>query len=78
MSSVASRDGTSIAFDRSGQGPAVVLVGGALQQRTGDARTDRLAALLGRRFTVVNHGGFANGGWTGPFMARWPRALWSS
>jgi hypothetical protein len=33
MEKVASGDGTTIAFDRSGAGPPVVVVGGAFSQR---------------------------------------------
>lgn len=44
-----SADGTSIAFDRSGEGPALVLVGGALSERSAAAN---LAATLAPRFTV--------------------------
>jgi hypothetical protein len=33
MKTVTSRDGTTIAFDRSGQGPAPLLVGGTLEHR---------------------------------------------
>jgi pimeloyl-ACP methyl ester carboxylesterase len=44
-----SKDGTDIAVARFGQGPPVVLVSGALGDRTGAAP---LAALLAARFTV--------------------------
>lgn len=44
-----SNDGTRIAFDRSGSGPALVLVGGALSDRSGAAS---LAPLLAEHFTV--------------------------
>jgi pimeloyl-ACP methyl ester carboxylesterase len=47
--SVTSKDGTRIAFDRSGDGPALILVGGALSDRSGWAP---LAKLLAPRFTV--------------------------
>lgn len=51
-----SADGTRIAYDRFGEGPAVVLVAGAMQQRSGDAATARMAELLAERgFTVVNY-----------------------
>lgn len=46
---VTSKDGTRIAFDRSGDGPALILVGGALSDRSGWA----VAELLAPRFTVV-------------------------
>ena len=49
---VRSVDGTMIAFDRSGEGPAVVLVSGALGGRMSHAP---LAALLAPRFTVFNY-----------------------
>lgn len=45
-----SRDGTRIAYERSGQGPAVVLVSGAMS--TG-ATTAPLAAELSGRFDVT-------------------------
>jgi pimeloyl-ACP methyl ester carboxylesterase len=46
---VKSKDGTVIAFDRSGQGPALIVVGGALSDRSASAP---LAKLLGPHFTV--------------------------
>lgn len=49
MNTVTSKDGTTIAFDRSGEGPPLVVVGGALSTR-GAAET--LAALLAPSFTV--------------------------
>jgi pimeloyl-ACP methyl ester carboxylesterase len=49
MTEVTSSDGTTIAFDRSGEGPPVMFVGGALSDRSGGAP---LAALLMQRFTV--------------------------
>ena len=49
MDRVRSADGTSIAFDRSGEGPALVLVGGALSERSAAAN---LAGRLAPRFTV--------------------------
>jgi uncharacterized protein YndB with AHSA1/START domain/pimeloyl-ACP methyl ester carboxylesterase len=52
---VTSEDGTRIAFDRSGGGPAVILVGGAFQHRAIDQRTTRLAALLSQHFTVFHY-----------------------
>ena len=51
MPTVTSKDGTSIAYERSGDGPAVILVDGALCYRDfGPMRP--LAALLAQRFTV--------------------------
>ena len=52
MPLVKSKDGTTIAFEQSGRGPAVVLVGAALADRTGTAK---LARLLAATFTVVNY-----------------------
>jgi pimeloyl-ACP methyl ester carboxylesterase len=49
MAHVTSSDGVRIAFEKTGSGPAVILVGGALSQRSGGKP---LAALLSRHFTV--------------------------
>src|SRR5437867_12087562 len=50
METVSSKDGTTIAFERTGKGPTLVVVGGALNDR-GDAAS--LAALLSPSFTVI-------------------------
>jgi len=51
MSHVVSKDGTAIAFEKSGAGPPLILVDGALCYRaSGPARP--LAALLASQFTV--------------------------
>jgi pimeloyl-ACP methyl ester carboxylesterase len=55
MNQVISKDGTAIAFDRSGKGPAVMLVGGAFQYRAIDPQTAQLAALLAQHFTVFHY-----------------------
>jgi pimeloyl-ACP methyl ester carboxylesterase len=52
MDRVTSRDGTSIAYDRQGSGPAVILVGGAFVDRSDSAP---LAMELAGRFTVYNY-----------------------
>lgn len=52
MPTVTSRDGTRIAFEQSGQGPAVILVAAALSDR---ADTRKLATLLAADFTVINY-----------------------
>ena len=52
MSSVRSADGTTIAFDRSGHGPALILVVGAFCDRSSPAS---LAAALGSAFTVYSY-----------------------
>ncbi|WP_437931341.1 alpha/beta fold hydrolase [Sorangium sp. So ce291] len=50
MKKTTSRDGTTIAFDQTGQGAPVILVMGAFNDRTTGAP---LAAHLARRFTVL-------------------------
>jgi pimeloyl-ACP methyl ester carboxylesterase len=55
MNTVTSKDGTTIAFDRSGEGPAIILVGGAFQHRAIDPSTARLAELLAPNFTVYHY-----------------------
>ncbi len=57
MNSIRSKDGTSLAFDRSGHGPALILVGGLFEQRALDTETAKLAALptLAEHFTVVHY-----------------------
>lgn len=52
MPQVTSKDGTAIAYDRIGQGPAVVIVGGVLGGRSQQAG---LAQLLATHFTVYNY-----------------------
>lgn len=47
-----SKDGTLIAFEQSGQGPAVILVAAALSDRSD---TTRLANQLAEHFTVINY-----------------------
>jgi len=54
MSKVTSRDGTTITFDRLGNGPAVILVTGALGERSHPMQRD-LATHLARHFTVFNY-----------------------
>jgi pimeloyl-ACP methyl ester carboxylesterase len=51
MNTVVSPDGTTIAFDRLGEGPPVVLMAGAAVDRSSDAP---LAELLAADFTVFN------------------------
>jgi pimeloyl-ACP methyl ester carboxylesterase len=52
MGTVTSKDGTSIGFDQSGHGPAIILVVGAFNDRAAGAP---LAQFLERRFTVFNY-----------------------
>jgi hypothetical protein len=51
---VISADGTVIGFDQSGAGPAVILVQGALMNRSDPVMTG-IAAGLSRWFTVLNY-----------------------
>lgn len=55
MDTVTSADGTSIAYDQYGSGPAVILVGGAFQHRVIDSSTAELARLLGTEFTAYHY-----------------------
>lgn len=55
MKTVTSKDGTTIAYDQYGQGPAVILVDGALQYRAFAQGMDELANLLAEHFTVIHH-----------------------
>src|SRR5919205_1078129 len=52
MGTVTSRDGTRIAFDQSGKGPALILVVGAFNDRATGAS---LAQSLEPHFTVFNY-----------------------
>lgn len=55
MRTVTSIDGTTIAFDQMGSGPALILVGGAVQHRAFDPSTAKLASLLAPHFTVYHY-----------------------
>ncbi len=52
MFKVTSRDGTTIAYDKKGQGPLLILVLGALNRRS---QGKKLTELLADRFTVVSY-----------------------
>jgi pimeloyl-ACP methyl ester carboxylesterase len=52
MSAVTSKDGTSIAYERRGTGPAVILVGGGIDDGSENAP---LVPELAQRFTVINY-----------------------
>ncbi|MEV6273122.1 alpha/beta hydrolase [Kribbella sp. NPDC051936] len=54
MNTVVSKDGTTIAYDRRGDGPALVLVDGALCSRA-QGPMPELAEALADRFTVHNY-----------------------
>lgn len=55
MKKVQSADGTTIAFDQLGKGPALILVGGALEHRAMHTETAQLAPLLAQHFTVFHY-----------------------
>ncbi|MFF3300028.1 alpha/beta fold hydrolase [Streptomyces sp. NPDC001741] len=69
MDKTLSRDGTSIAYRRHGDGPPVILVGGALSTAADEAP---LAAGLAPRFTVVTYDRRGRGasGDSGPYTIR--------
>lgn len=54
MNTLTSRDGTTIAFDKVGAGPVVILVDGALGHRA-DPNQQQLANLISAHFTVFNY-----------------------
>lgn len=66
METTRSDDGTSIAFDRDGEGPALVLVVGAFCDR---ATSERLATMLAPQFTVLRYDrrGRGSSGDAGPY-----------
>jgi pimeloyl-ACP methyl ester carboxylesterase len=69
MEKVTSKDGTQIAFDRTGAGPAVILVAGALGVRSHPIMA-QLAAQLTPHFTVINYDrrGKGDSGDTPPYV----------
>lgn len=58
MKKILSQDGTAIAFDQTGKGPAIILVLGAFNDHAGGAP---LAARLSEHFTVFNYDRRARG-----------------
>ncbi|AJY73520.1 alpha/beta fold hydrolase [Paenibacillus beijingensis] len=54
MKRVISKDGTAIAYDQTGQGPALILVGGAMSYRSFPGFV-KLAGLLATDYTVINY-----------------------
>lgn len=54
MKTVTSKDGTTIAFDQIGNGPAIILVNGALGTRS-HASPDSLACILSKEFTAIDY-----------------------
>ena len=68
MKTATSRDGTRIAYDELGEGPPVVMVGGAMNTRS-FGPNGSLAGLLAERFTVINYDrrGRGDSGDTAPY-----------
>ena len=66
MRTVISKDGTSIAFDQSGQGPSIILVAGATATRLAETS---LAVALAAQFTVFAYDrrGRGDSGDTSPY-----------
>jgi hypothetical protein len=58
VNKITSSDGTTIAFDRPGAGPAVVIIGAGPTDRNANAP---VAQLLANSFTVVNYDRRARG-----------------
>lgn len=69
MRKVVSRDGTAIAFDKTGQGPTIILVAGALGDRSAAAS---LTPLLAPHFTVFAYDrrGRGDSGDTAPYAVK--------
>jgi pimeloyl-ACP methyl ester carboxylesterase len=51
---IKSKDGTRIAFDKAGEGPAIIIVSGALSQRALGA-AEPLVSALSRNFTIYSY-----------------------
>jgi pimeloyl-ACP methyl ester carboxylesterase len=54
MKTLQSKDGTTIAFDKRGEGPALILVDGAMSTRASGSKPE-LARLLAQHFTVYSY-----------------------
>jgi pimeloyl-ACP methyl ester carboxylesterase len=67
MKTVTSADGTTIAFERFGSGPPLIMVSAAFNTRSGS--TEQLAVALQDRFTVLNYDrrGRGDSGDTAPY-----------
>jgi len=57
MQTLTSKDGTIIAFDKAGHGSALILVGGAFEQRAMESETAKLAVspVMTQQFTVYHY-----------------------
>ena len=60
MHTITSPDGTTIAYDRTGTGEPLILIGGAFSYRRFPGQV-KLAQLLSARFTVYNYDRAAGG-----------------
>ncbi|HEU5138068.1 MAG TPA: alpha/beta hydrolase [Steroidobacteraceae bacterium] len=71
MPEVVSRDGTRIAYDKTGSGPSVILIDGAFCSRE-FGPMKKLAAVLEKQFTVVSYDRRARGasGDTAPYAVQ--------
>src|SRR5262249_31254204 len=71
MKTVTSKDGTTIAYDQTGNGPPLVLIDGALSSRA-FGLNGPLAAILADRFTVITYDrrGRGDSGNTHPYAVR--------
>ena len=54
MNTLKSKDGTTIAFDKQGNGPALILVDGAMTTRSSGSKPE-LAKRLAQHFTVYSY-----------------------
>lgn len=61
MDTVSSNDGTTIAYDKAGEGPALILVDGALSVHSSGGKSE-LAELLAPHFTVYGYDRRGRGG----------------
>ena len=75
---VISRDGTSIAYDREGSGPPVILVGGAFQFRAFDPTTMLCAGVVDADATETTTNGVdtCQGDSGGPLLASASDGTW--
>ena len=71
MNTLKSKDGTTIAFDAQGEGPALILVDGAVSTRSSGSKPE-LARLLAQNFTVHSYDrrGRGDSGDTKPYAVK--------
>ncbi|MGA2677309.1 MAG: alpha/beta fold hydrolase [Methanobacterium sp.] len=55
MLNVISKDSTKIDYDKYGEGPVIIMVGGAFQHRAIDENMSHLAELLAPYFYVIHY-----------------------